>query len=93
MQPSPFDYLRHVLDEVEYLMHQARDLGSDEFRANETLKRAFVRSLEVIGEAVKKVSLELRVPSKSRALPYGRATEQAKAQDSSPRVSKGSTSA
>lgn len=60
MQPSPFDYLRHVLDEVEYLMHQARDLGRDEFRGNETLKRAFVRAIEVIGEAVKKVPLELK---------------------------------
>ncbi|MCI0625575.1 MAG: hypothetical protein L0387_28675 [Acidobacteria bacterium] len=33
------------------------------------------------------------VPSKARALPHGRATEQAEAQDSSPRVSKGSASA
>lgn len=60
MLPSPFDYLRHVLDEVEYLMNQARNLSQDEFRQSETLKRAFVRSIEVIGEAVKKVPLELR---------------------------------
>jgi uncharacterized protein with HEPN domain len=60
MHPSPFDYLRHVLDEVEYLMNQAQDLSQDEFRRSETLKRAFVRSIEVVGEAVKKVPLELK---------------------------------
>lgn len=60
MHPSPLDYLRHVLDEVEYLTTQAQNLSQDDFSRSETLKRAFVRSIEVIGEAVKKVPLELK---------------------------------
>jgi len=35
-------------------------LSEDGFMGDETLQRAFVRSLEIIGEAVKKLPLEIR---------------------------------
>ena len=60
MSPSSLEYLRHVLDEATYLIDQTETLTKEEFMRNETLKRAFVRSLEIIGEATKKVSVELR---------------------------------
>lgn len=56
MPLSPLEYVRHILDETGYLMSQAESLNKDEFIQDETLKRAFVRSLEIIGEAAKKVS-------------------------------------
>jgi uncharacterized protein with HEPN domain len=52
MSFEPLDYLRHIL-EVEYLLDQSQGLSFERFAADETLRRAFVRSLEVIGEAVK----------------------------------------
>jgi uncharacterized protein with HEPN domain len=55
MSPSPLEYLRHILDETEYLMKRSAGLSKKEFLQDETLKRAFVRSIEIIGEAVKKV--------------------------------------
>lgn len=55
---SPLEYLRHILDESEYLVRESEALSKDEFLRSETLKRAFVRSLEVIGEASKKVAPE-----------------------------------
>jgi len=60
MSLSSLEYLRHILDETVFLADQARGLSKDEFMQDETLKRAFVRSLEIIGEAAKKVSPELR---------------------------------
>jgi uncharacterized protein with HEPN domain len=60
MSPSSLEYLRHVLDEATYLIDQTETLTKEEFMRDETLKRAFVRSLEIIGEATKKVSVELR---------------------------------
>ena len=60
MSPSSLEYLRHILDETIYLENRAKGLNKDEFMQDETLKRAFVRSLEIIGEAVKNVSTELR---------------------------------
>ncbi len=55
MSPSPLDYLRHILDEVRYLISQTKGLSKEKFLQDETLKRAFVRSIETIGEATKRV--------------------------------------
>lgn len=60
MSFEPRDYLRHILAEVEYLLDQSRTLTYERFAADETLRRAFVRSLEIIGEAVKNLPDEFR---------------------------------
>ena len=60
MSSEPRDYLRHILVEADYLIAQTGSLKRDEFVANETLRRAFVRSLEIIGEAAKKIPAEFR---------------------------------
>ncbi len=54
------DYLRHILDETEYLIATSSALDKSSFLENETLKRAFVRSLEIMGEAVKQLSDSFR---------------------------------
>ena len=59
MPLSPLEYFRHILDEIDYLMSQAKGLSREKFMQDETLKRAFVRSIEIIGEAAKKVPAEL----------------------------------
>ncbi len=56
----PLEYLRHVLDETEYLIDRKKGLSKNEFLQDPTQKRAFVRSIEVIGEAVKKIPAEFR---------------------------------
>lgn len=60
MSPALLDYLRHVIDEADYLSAETQGLSRDEFVTDETRKRAFVRSIEIIGEAVKQVPQELR---------------------------------
>ena len=59
MKPST-SYLEHILIETEYLLKTARPLTLSTFLANETLQRAFVRSLEIIGEAVKNLPEDLK---------------------------------
>lgn len=60
MSFEPRDYLRHILLEAEYLISQTPGLSFEAFSGNPTLCRAFVRSLEIIGEAAKKVPTDLR---------------------------------
>ncbi|MGZ8405592.1 MAG: HepT-like ribonuclease domain-containing protein [Nitrospira sp.] len=60
MSFEPRDYLRHMLVEVEYLLDQRQALTCERFVADETLRRAFVRSLEIIGEAVKNLPAGFR---------------------------------
>lgn len=54
------DYLRHIRDEADYLVEQSKGLSRIEFLEDGTLKRAFVRSIEIIGEATKKLPVEVR---------------------------------
>jgi uncharacterized protein with HEPN domain len=61
MSPLGLEYLQHILQETEYLSDSVRGLDRDGFMDDETLRRAFVRSLEVIGEAVKQLPGELRL--------------------------------
>ena len=60
MSRSPLEYLRHILDETLYLSRQTSGLSKAQFLADETLKRAFVRSIEIIGEATKQVPEDIR---------------------------------
>jgi uncharacterized protein with HEPN domain len=60
MSFEPREYLRHILVETDYLLGSCVGLRMEEFTANETLRRAAVRSLEIIGEASKKVPEEFR---------------------------------
>jgi len=60
MPVSPLEYLRHILDEIEYLVAETQGLSKEGFLGDATRKRAFVRSIEVIGEASKKIPFELR---------------------------------
>ncbi|ALA59608.1 DUF86 domain-containing protein [Nitrospira moscoviensis] len=61
MSFEPRDYLRHILVEVDYLLDKSQTLAYERFVADETLRRAFVRSLEIIGEAVKNLPEEFRI--------------------------------
>lgn len=47
---------QHIIDEINYILENSNQLTKEDFINNETLKRAFVRSIEIIGEAVKKLS-------------------------------------
>lgn len=60
MSPSPLELLHHIREESVYLAEESSRLTRDTFRADPTLRRAFVRSLEIIGEAVKKLPDSVR---------------------------------
>lgn len=54
------EYLYHILDETKYILSQTKELAKEDFFQNETLQRAFVRSIEIIGEATKNTPDELK---------------------------------
>ncbi|MCM8809818.1 MAG: DUF86 domain-containing protein [Candidatus Omnitrophica bacterium] len=49
------DHLYDIKNECEYFITRSRGINLDDFLKNEEFKRAFVRSLEIIGEASKKI--------------------------------------
>jgi uncharacterized protein with HEPN domain len=48
-------FLKHIVDECEYIESVLKAKSFEDFIKDETLKKAIVRSLEIIGEAAKNV--------------------------------------
>lgn len=62
MHKDPIEFVKHIRDECQYILSVSdSSLTKDEFLQNETLKRAIVRSLEIIGEATKKIPADFKV--------------------------------
>ena len=62
MSKEPIEYLKHIRDESEFILSVINnETTKDDFLFDETLKRATVRSLEIIGEATKKIPADFKV--------------------------------
>ena len=61
MSKDPKEFLRHILDECSYILSVSENLEFNDLLEDETLKRAIVRSLEIIGEATKKIPADFKV--------------------------------
>ncbi len=53
-------YLRHIMDEIKFLKEKVTGLSFEELISDKVLQRASTRSLEIIGEASKNISEELK---------------------------------
>jgi uncharacterized protein with HEPN domain len=61
MSKEPIEFLKHIADECTYLLSISKGLSKDTFLDDETLKRAVVRSLEIVGEATKKIPADFKL--------------------------------
>lgn len=62
MSKNPVDYLLHIRDEASYIISVTDvALTKEEFLHDETLKRAVIRSFEIIGEATKKITADFKL--------------------------------
>jgi len=55
------EYVRHMSDEAQYILRVTTGKTAEQLRGDETLKRAVVRSLEIMGEAAKQLSDDYRL--------------------------------
>lgn len=55
MHLSHIYFLRHILDEASFCVRQTTTVDFETFINDEVLRRAIVRSLEIIGEASKNI--------------------------------------
>ena len=53
------EFAKHIQDEIIFIEEECVFLNFDQFITNELFKRAVVRSLEIIGEAVKNIPSEI----------------------------------
>jgi uncharacterized protein with HEPN domain len=60
MSASNFELVRHMLIEAEFILEHVHGKSKTEVLNDEVLCRALVRSLEIIGEAAKKIEEEFK---------------------------------
>ena len=53
-------FLKHIKDEIDFIIKHTGDIDFNNLIEDELLKRAVIRSLEIIGEAVKKLDKNFR---------------------------------
>lgn len=68
MSHSDYEYLKHILQEIDYVLRHTEKINQQTFLNDESLKRAVARSLKIIGETTKKVNHDFR--SKFRDVPW-----------------------
>ena len=61
MSPSDFDLLRHVRDETIFILNNTYKKTLEDVLNDEILCRAIIRSLEIVGEAARKISNDIKV--------------------------------
>lgn len=62
MSKDPLEYLKHIHDECKFIVSVIpQEKLKHDFLEDETLKRAVVRSLEIIGEATKKIPADFKI--------------------------------
>lgn len=60
MSPSMIEYLEHIQKELDFLVKHSSNTSYQQFLSDDLINRAYLRSLEIIGEAAKKVPDEIR---------------------------------
>ncbi|HTF04165.1 MAG TPA: DUF86 domain-containing protein [Bacteroidia bacterium] len=61
MYPSQHDFLRHVLEECRFILLVTQGKSKEVIVVDETVTRAIVRSLEIIGEATKRLHPDFKL--------------------------------
>ena len=58
---SDKELFQHIFDEIQFLESETKKIAKVEFLQDAKSQRAFARSIEIIGEAVKNLSNELTI--------------------------------
>ena len=62
------NYINDILNECDYLIERSKSLDYSQFIEDEDLIRAFIRSLEIIGEVVKNIPNDVK--DKNKSIPW-----------------------
>jgi len=53
-------YLHHIIDSISRIENFTEDVDENEFKTNELVQSAVIRQMEIIGEASKQLSYEVK---------------------------------
>ena len=61
MSKQSIEYLHHILDECNFIINTTSGITKEQLIGSEVMKRAIIRSLEIIGEASKKIHVDVKL--------------------------------
>lgn len=61
MSPSLLDFLKHIEHECSFILRVSKGKNRDEILNDELLCKGLVRSIEIIGEAIKKIDGDFKL--------------------------------
>lgn len=61
MKKDNLIYIDHIQECIQKILKYTEDIDQDEFLANTMISDAVIRNLEIIGEAVKKISEDFKM--------------------------------
>ena len=60
MKKKDIIYIKHIRDAINSILEYTKDLNKNDFNSKEIIQDAVIRRIEIIGEAVKNVSIDFR---------------------------------
>ncbi|MCD6505346.1 DUF86 domain-containing protein [Candidatus Poribacteria bacterium] len=60
MKKDDFVYLRHILDAISRIEEYTQDITYERFMSNHLIQDGVIRQIEIIGEATKRLSRDIR---------------------------------
>lgn len=60
MSPSQLEFLRHILDESGFILKVTEGKTQQKIINDEILSKAIIRSLEIIGEATRRIEQDIK---------------------------------
>lgn len=60
MSLSHLDFLKHIADEIEFILQNVKNKNQSQIFDDAVLSRAIIRSLEIVGEAAKKIDPDFK---------------------------------
>lgn len=60
MKKDPQVFIGHIVESIELIETYSEDLTTDKFKKNTVIQDAIIRRLEIIGEAVKNISISFK---------------------------------
>ena len=60
MKQKNIVYIKHIRDAIKSILEYTKDVNKKSFNSKEIIQDAVIRRIEIIGEAVKNVSIDFR---------------------------------
>ena len=65
MKKNPQIFLKHILESVEWIEKDTKDLSKEDFFNNIPMQDAVIRRLEIIGEAIRNLPGDFKEANKN----------------------------